>query len=257
MNTRQRFCIAAVLAGSMTFVGPTLAGTVIIPSLERGHIRDDGRHAATNDNYITGTSKSGTTPDEQRSFFIFDLSALTQEATTAIFRVYNPLIGYDSPHAFETLELNPIEKTPLTAFFADLAGSLGTSAFADLGSSTTAPFASYGSMDIKETDLDVFIDIPLNTEALWDINLTINHSPLGYFGFGGKLTTVDLSNPADERVFAKSGPPGGGPGDGDSVLILSGPKIPEPAALSLMLSAIAMLGLARIRRMFRRQGNTP
>lgn len=256
MNTRQRFCIAAVLAGSMTFVGSTLAGTVIIPSIERGWITDDGRHSATNNNYVTGAVKLTTITPERRSFFVFDLSALTQEATTATFRVYNPLIGYKSPHTFETLELNPIEKTPLTAFFTDFAGSSGRSAFADLGSSTIAPFASYASMDIQATDLDVFIDIPLNTEALWDINLTINHSPLGYFGFGGKLTTLDLSIPADEEVFAKSGSPGG-PGDGNSVLILSGPKIPEPAALPLMLSAIAMLGLARIRRMFRRQGNTP
>jgi len=262
MTTRQRFSVAAVLAASMTFVGPTLAGTITIPTLDRGFVLDDGRHEATNSNYITGAREvvnyMSSITEETRSFFIFDLSAIPQEATSAVFRVYNPLIGYVSPDPFETLELNPIEKTPLTLFFADMSGPAGTSAFADLGSHTVAPYASYASHDIQNTDIDAFIDIPLNAEALWDINQTINFSPLGYFGFGGKLTTIGVSIVGDEeRVFAKSSHAGLGPDDGDSVLILTGPKIPEPATLSLILSAIAVLGLARIFGMLRRQGNKP
>lgn len=231
-----------MLAGAMTFVVPTLAGTIIVPTIERGQIRDNGGHDGTNNNYVTGAIElsdfMSSFTVERRSFFIFDLSAIPQEAASAIFRVYNPLTGYDSPDPFETLELNPIEKTPLTLLFSSLSGSSGTSAFADLGSHTVAPFASYATKDIQSTDIDTFIDIPLNAEALFTINQTINFSPSGYFGFGGKLTTIGVSIPGDEeRVFASSGS-FLSPGDGDSVLILSGPKIPEPTASCLMLMGL-------------------
>lgn len=243
MNTKQRFRLAAVLVGSMMLAGPTLAGTVVIPTFDRGSVKHDGRHTAANNNYLTGARElsdfTSSFTELRRSFFIFDFSSLTEEATTAVFRVYNPPTGFVGPDTFETLELNPINKFPITGFFAD---DPGTSAFLDLGDGTTP----YGSRDIQNTDVDAFIDIPLNAAALFDLNFAINHGIP--FGFGGQLTTVGVSVVGDiEQVFGSSGS-AGGPGDGSSVLILSGPKIPdvpEPAALSMMLSGIAVLGLVR------------
>ena len=74
----------------------------------------------------------------------------------------------------------------------------------------------------------------------------INFSPLGWIGCGGKLTSLGLSAPGDhEAVFGNSGGVGIA-GDGNSVLILSGPKIPEPATLSFL--ALGSLTLLRRRR---------
>ena len=127
MNVRQRFRIAAVLAGAMVFSGPAVAGTVIIPSFNRGWVTDEGRHTATNTNYATSARELSDFMDSftawTNSFFVFDLSVLSDEAATATFRVYNPPTGFVSPDTFETLELNPIDKLPLHVFFADDPGT--------------------------------------------------------------------------------------------------------------------------------------
>jgi len=224
------------------------AGTIIVPSIQRGHITDDGGSIG-NTNYLTGARELHAGPGgggftvETRSYFIFDLSAIPDEATSAVFRVYSTPTGYTSPDAFETLALNPIDKHPLTAFGGT---SPGTAAFADLGDDSIAPHAPYGSRDIQSTEVDTFIEIQLSGQALWDLNQVINFSPLGWFGFGGKLTSLGLSVPGDrESVFGNSGGPGGA-GDGDTVLILSGPKIPEPASLAILtFGAVAMLRRSR------------
>ena len=121
MNTRQKICIAVVLVGSMAFAVSTQAGTIIVPTVERGHIKDNGSSVG-NSNYATGGRElhdgpgGGSFTVETRSYFIFDLSAIPNEATSALFRVYNTPTGYTGPDAFETLELNPIDKHPITAF---------------------------------------------------------------------------------------------------------------------------------------------
>ena len=180
-----------LLTVPLIFSGQALAGTLVIPTLERGWVTDLGGHQATVDNYIVGGNKSSQIPLEVRNFFIFDLSALTTDATSATFRVYNPSNGYNSPDSFETLLLSEIDSTSFLDFFKD---DPGTSAFTDLGDGVV-----YGSGDIQDTDLDAFIDIPLNAAALF----AINTNPA--FGFGGKLTTLDLIDLVVEKVFGNTG----------------------------------------------------
>ena len=57
MNTKQRFCIAVVLAGLVALAGSTHAGTIIIPATDRGSINDSGLHDDTTTNYFTGAGE--------------------------------------------------------------------------------------------------------------------------------------------------------------------------------------------------------
>jgi hypothetical protein len=76
MTTRHPFCLAVVLTASITLAGRTSAGTIVVPSFDRGWVSSTGGHQATVDNYAAKGVKSTSTPNEYRNFFVFDLTGL-------------------------------------------------------------------------------------------------------------------------------------------------------------------------------------
>lgn len=176
---------ALVLAVSTS----AFSATVTLEAADSGWYRSDGAHAPQNQNYQTGLFE-GT---ERRSFFVFDLSAVSGTVTAATLRLFNPLVsptlpGYVSPDPSETLEIYDV--TIPAALVTGAAAGVG--GFSDLGSGTL-----YGSRAVSAADNGTVVEIVLNASAVAAID-----SGSGLFLLGGALST--LSGTESQYVFGFS-----------------------------------------------------
>ena len=180
-----------------------------------GHIGTD-----SNDNYYTGTSNG----DELRSFFTFDLPAVTETIISATLQLTRyQYLGDDEA---ETLQLYDV--TTNAATLNDNSG-FNSMIFADLGSGV-----SYGTFSINKTGgyYDV-LSFSLNAQALDDLNSSIG----SFFSIGGRLGS--MSDPND-AVFSGSG----GIEIGTQSLIIT--TVPIPASVWLFGSGLlGLVGMAR------------
>jgi hypothetical protein len=177
-----------VLAAVLPFSGVQQAeAATILTHVDRGWYADFGSHSTSNENYLTGRY-FGT---DYRSFFVFDLSGVTETITSATLKLWNPSsppnteAGFSSPDASETLALYDVS----TSTASLTGGTGGVSAFTDLGSGT-----SFGSTTISAADNGSFVTITLNASALSALN-----SAGGLFSIGGALTT--LSGSSNQNAF--------------------------------------------------------
>lgn len=177
----------------------------------------------SNDNYITRD-------DDMRSFFSFDMSAISGVVTSATFEVRR----YTSTPGV-TLNLFDVS-TSAASLITTRLGISNLGIFNDLGSGN-----SYGSFVVAggaSTDVLSFV---LNTAALTDINASLG---LGYFSIGGMAQ--------GGFIFSSSGlePGNGGPGFIQRLVLNVEPAViaavPEPGTLPLLgLAAIGLLALRR------------
>ena len=209
----------------------------IVDTSDRGWYDATGNHGSSNLNYVTGRVNFNETT-LHRSFFYFDLSALSGPFSSATFEAYNPgldpvfmLSGYESPNETETLKLFDVS-TSLTDL---LGGTGGTGAYNDLGDGIV-----FGEATVSSGDNNTFVSITLNPVGLAALNLAVG----GDFIFGAALTTLSSST-GNEHIFAFTN-------DGilaDTRLILDAPagQVPEPGSLALFAGLSLLIGVRHIR----------
>ena len=199
--------------------GLAQAATITVTAADRGFYGEsiDPAHFPSNEVYGAGFYP---TPDELRNFFVFDLSSISENITSARFDIEMGANGFISTLPSETLAIYSYD-----ADIGDLVA--GVADFATLGSGEF-----YGQLSVSESDIGQILSIELSAAALADIK-----SASGLFAFSGKV--LDIAGPDIRAIF-------GGSPSGTTNLVLQ--TVPVPAAVWLFGSALAGLGWVRRRQ---------
>jgi hypothetical protein len=194
---------------------------VVLDAYDRGHY-SEFFHVPHNTNYITGDASN-----DNRSFFIFDLSGIEGTVVAAEFRMKVASTITSDP--FETFALHDIT-TPIPSV---LDGTAGMAAFDDF-----ADGAFYGSVDLDPDLDDATYTIELTVDALKSIGRAD-----GLWGMGGDITTLDADFSTNEGISV-SNEFSADPASTQLILTI---EIPAPGALAL-LGAAGLCGRGRRRR---------
>ncbi len=178
---------------------PIEAAIINLPYVDSGWYRDDqdkttspgGYHIPYIQNYLAGWL---TGPDiyysEYRSFFVFDMSAVSELIVAATLRIDAGI--YVSSDVTETYVLFDVSTSVPTL----RAGGIGLpQIFNDLGTGV-----SYGLTDISSADDSSVISIDLNQNAISAMN-----NANGLFAIGGAVTTLRYVLSDSETAFAYTG----------------------------------------------------
>lgn len=206
------------------------AAQINVLSSDTGKYDDFGFHNPSNENYETGVEFEFT-----RAFFVFDVPSFSDSLLSASLRIYNPVFGYDSPDASETVTLFSYEGSVASL----LDGTADVAGYNDLGEGTV-----FGSALLTSASDGTWVEFTLTDAFLGAIAPTG-----GRIVLGASLTSLDPTNvTSNELVFGFS--------DGAinpaelSLTTGSLTPVPEPSTYALMASAL--LGTVVVLRRFRR-----
>lgn len=242
MRTRTSH-IRAMVAGLafVIFVGMTSTrcahAVILLEAVRSGQHDEIAGQPGPADDYIVGRDNTGAS-EVTRNFFVFDLTNIVNEITSAELRLFNPsgsgsFGGYQSPDSAETYTLFELETS-----LADLGNVTDVSIYEDLGSDTV-----FGQVSISNADNGQFVEIPLNSDALASLNTSLGSD----WGVGGAITT--LSQPAGtfEYAFGFTNDST----DNPEWRVLAITTIPEPMSLLVWL----LIGLSSAFGIWWRNGN--
>jgi hypothetical protein len=167
MRCAYQFVLMAVIVAMLSVEA---AGALITLAAKDSGWYRFGEHIPSNTNYITGKLSGDNI---YHSFFVFNLSTVTEPILGATFKAFNP--GDHILSGTETVQLYDVSTSIST-----LRSGGGISAFDDLGSGI-----AYGSTTIPANADDTTISITLNSTAVASLNLAS-----GDFAIGGALTTI-------------------------------------------------------------------
>lgn len=174
---------------------PASAQIVSLEAIDSGFYSSDGNHSPGSTNYVAGDTASAAV-NEQRNFFVFDLSGVSGTVAHAALQIYNPGDppdsgnGFNSPDPYETYSVREVT-TDIATVTAGGSGLI--SVFDDLGDGTV-----FGVVDIDAATNGTSVLIPLNHNGEGAVNAAIG----GQLAFGGAVTTL-AGNPI-QMVFAYS-----------------------------------------------------
>jgi hypothetical protein len=174
-----------VLGGFASSAG---AGTVTLDALDAGSWDNFGFHFAGNEQYLVGQEGAGLVFND---YFVFDLSGISQEITSAQLTLSNPFGSYVSPDPSETINFSEVS-TPINQLEATGFDQVGI--FNDLGSGT-----SFGTQTVTPgTDV---VTTTLNANGLNALTAGLG----AQFAIGGSLTTISGTDP--QFIFGATGEP--------------------------------------------------
>ena len=186
-ESNDTLATAQNISGTHTVLGnlsATGGPTITLDAIYTGWWKDTGAHTSSNKNYIAGIGSSG---DESRDFFVFDLTSTTQAFSGAELKLTNPSNGFSSPDPTETYTLFDVS-TPISTLEAT--GSGQTAVFDDLGTG-----ASFAAQTVSTADNGRVISISLNSSG---VNY-LNAARAGQVALGGAITTI--SGTSAQRIF--------------------------------------------------------
>ena len=180
-----------MMAALMTFATSlSQADTLSLTTVHRGWYRGDGLNDPANPNYVTGVLGSSSNDPRYHSFFVFDLTQVTNLIVSAELQLQNPIFGYYTDDSSEILGIFDVT-TPLSSLTN---GTGGTAAFNDLGSGVF-----YGAVTVDDSmNWGYTIPIELNASGL----AAFNAARGGMIAVGGAVVTLD--GHIDEYVFSRS-----------------------------------------------------
>jgi hypothetical protein len=239
---RQRgLALLLALASGAPLVA--VAKTVAVASTQVGGFYADG----TKDNfegfqnYFVGY---GTTPgfartSERRSFFVFDLGAITGSITAATFSLTMPFEGVVGDEPSETFVLSASPVPAATVLATALPPPAAMMVFGSLG--TGALVAPELGIDVGAPPYDMVLTMSLNEIGLAALNI---RPPGGMVVLGGRMASwsfdPDPMHEPDELLFGHSDVVFfGTPIVAKPMLTMT--VVPEPSAWLLMLSGLAAL----------------
>lgn len=162
----------------------TVSAQIVIDAVDSGSYSSDGDHNPALTDYPAGLILFVIL----RNFFVFDLTAVTEDIVAATLTVESPG-GYESSNPFETWTLYDVSTDIPTL----TAGGLGlTAIYDDLGTGI-----SYGSVDVTASDNGQLITITLNPAAITALNTARG----GAFAIGGDVSTLGGSAVPLEAIF--------------------------------------------------------
>jgi hypothetical protein len=170
------------------FATSAAAGTVTLNAVDSGWWDSLGNRDGGLQNYTVGQNFPG---DVLNDYFVFDLSAISQEITSAQLTLSNPSGLVISPDPSETINFSDVS-TPISVLEGSGPDQFGI--FDDLGSGT-----SFGSQSVTPgTDPVV---TTLNADAITALTAGLG----AQFAIGGSLTAI--SGPDEQLLFSGSGSP--------------------------------------------------
>lgn len=196
----------SVFASQLTFVSTDLDYYQVQDIKTLG----EKRYAKQNVNaYLAGAVYNQLYDAELRSYFVFDLSGLSERVTNAKFRLFSNFntyacahrndigCGFASDDTSETLRFVDVQ-TSVASLMSPASGS-EQAIFNDLGTGDV-----YGDITFTRDDVDVWLEIDLSVEALDKINQNS-----GLWAIASHVSTLD--NPIapaflkQERLFIDHG----------------------------------------------------
>ena len=213
MRTSNTFLATILLLAS------SASNAIVVNAFDQGWYDNAGRHFSSNINYSAGSYTNTLAFEEWHNFFAFDLSGISGNVTSAVFRLH--ILDTDNgAHTstngiFSLYDVN----TSLSALLADSSSDIQI--FNDLGSGN-----SYGSKALSTLDAYTFRDIVFNSEGLAAINNTLG----GTFAFGGNV----------DNLFRIGG---GTPFFPPTLTLTVDETVPMPAPISLALLVIGLAGI--------------
>ncbi|MCC6125070.1 MAG: M36 family metallopeptidase, partial [Pirellulales bacterium] len=162
--------------GVLGSISGNSSSSVTLNAIDSGWWNSTGGHTSSNKNYATGYG--GTYPYEYRSYFVFDLTTVSQTIGTAQLNLFNPSNGYISPDPAESYALFDVS-TPIANLQAS--GSGQTAIFDDLGTGM-----SFADKAISAANNGQMVPIILNSAGVAYLN-ALRGSKIG---LGGALTTI-------------------------------------------------------------------
>ena len=153
---------------------------ITLTAIDQGHYRADGGHDAESDSALTVT---GSHQDDGRSFFVFDLSSISNNITGATLNFFPPGAGTCNPCNNPTVDfLISAVSTPYSTLTANHSDASGIPIFSDLGSGTP-----YGTFSDNPYIVEPSHSISLSPSAIADMNQTV-----GYFAVGVKVADPNV-----------------------------------------------------------------
>ena len=228
MNHPSKILVCAFMLFGMIVAN---ASPVILNATDRGWFRDDGQHIPDNKNTATGNGGGAIF----RSFFVFDLSEVHTEITTAylrleLYRIYLSGFGNipdDLSFAF-TLYGVSTNSTQLGLPY-DHGSVAGTLIYEDLGTGTV-----YGQHIAHSSEVGTVLSLNLSPEAVLELNRRSDNTVV----IGVALDDTDFGIRA--ILFSEVD---GGPYT-HQLILTTDSAVSEPVSLILMLIALIAASFA-------------